>query len=177
MFVMTHELLNKTIRPKSLQVFFQWKNHFRIQPFSHMLLLVLIQTVIWGAWATPYINKRSDVLSLEVSDISQKIRKTLRDAVLFRMQHTTLFKQKDKETGGTCFTSDMAGYLFPHWLEVGNCCWEKSIPFQTSVKSGPVVVSVTRVRKTPRNVRVVLFVQRIALSPFGARTNSSHCSA
>jgi hypothetical protein len=65
-----------------------------------------------------------------VAEEAVRIRKTLRastlsytdDAVLFRMQHTALFKQKDKETGGTCFTSDMAGYLFPHGLGVGNCC-------------------------------------------------------
>lgn len=53
-------------------------------------------------------------------------------------------------------------YLFAHRLRVGYGGAEEAVPLHTTVKSGPVVVSVAGVRQTPGDERVKLAISRIA---------------
>ncbi len=67
--------------------------------------------------------------------------------------------------------------LLAHGLGVGDCCAEESVPLESAVQTGPVVVSVSGVRQAPRHQRVVLFVLGVALLPpaLSAPTDASLC--
>ena len=53
-------------------------------------------------------------------------------------------------------------YLFSHWLRVGDCCTEKAVPLESSVETGPVVVTVAGMGQAPGNECTELSVSRIA---------------
>lgn len=61
--------------------------------------------------------------------------------------------------------------LFSHGFGVGDGRAEETVPFETTVQSGPVIVSVGRVWQTPRNQSVVLSVQGVAPPP---RSTGTH---
>lgn len=68
-------------------------------------------------------------------------------------------------------------YLLAHWLGIGDGGAEESIVLETAVQTGPVVVPVAGVRKTPRDQSVVLLVQRIAWLAGGTGANAPQITA
>lgn len=56
-------------------------------------------------------------------------------------------------------------YLFAHGFRVGDGGAEEAVPLQPAVQTGPVVVTVAGVRKTPGDQRVELPVRRVARLP------------
>jgi len=63
--------------------------------------------------------------------------------------------------------------LFAHRFRVGNGRAEESVPLEQAVEASPVVVSVARVRQTPRYDGVELTVQDVARASFRARTHAT----
>lgn len=52
-------------------------------------------------------------------------------------------------------------YLLAHGLRVGNGGTEEAVPLQPAVQPGPVIMTITRVRQTPRDQCVELPVSRV----------------
>lgn len=68
-------------------------------------------------------------------------------------------------------------HLFTHGFWVSDRGGEESIPFQSAVETGPVVVTVTSVRETPGNKGVELFVHGVTWFPCSTRAHTSHSSS
>ena len=67
-------------------------------------------------------------------------------------------------------------YLFSHGLRVGDSGTEISVPLQSTIEAGPVVVPVTSVWQTPGDQGAKLFVRSVTWLASSTRTHTTQLS-
>ena len=72
------------------------------------------------------------------------------------------------QSGLTYQNDEKVADLFTHGLRICDSSAEVTVPFQSSIQSRPVIMSVSRMRKTPRNKGVKLPVSGVTGLAFGA---------
>ena len=75
----------------------------------------------------------------------------------------------------TCRNICINVHLLSHRFWICNGCAVESFPFKSTVKAGPMVVSISCVWETPGDKGAILFVDRITLLPFHASAYSPLC--
>ena len=72
------------------------------------------------------------------------------------------------QSGLTYQNDEKVADLFTHGLRICDSSAEVTVPFQSSIQSCPVIMSVSRMRKTPWNEGVELPVSGVTGPAFGA---------